>query len=409
MTLRKIISQFILSKILLALHQIRLKLEFRKYKKAIKLSNFTCIYLNYRLRNILNFQDIGLSKKEDDFTFFIISNLLELKLNTEDRAKSNEVKGEISSLQSKASFDDDVIMLIDIFAQLKNVSNVKLEKEKVLSDRVIPNNQHFVDIENLKKTEKELKIFAKKNIDIVKERTAFKINFSYSEVSSIIPVIAPLVIIGSYLFNKTYYSVFDIEVSNYFSTSDYLATSIEHIERSFITGIFSIIGIFLSLYTSSRNITYADSKKVKGKIIEYLFLLLFIFLIGYSYYSHNILFYFYLNLGFFILILKISYLIAYRLFNNSIKALFFLIFSLQIISNSLIQGREKAERLKNNWKKNSYELKFNQAIENSITTPVIIIGQNSKYIFLSDSTFSTITITERSKVELYKKTIANNN
>lgn len=407
--MRKKINQFILNKILLPLYRVALKLEFRKYKKVKKLSNLTYLYLAYRLRNIFNFHDIGWSKNDDNLIFFVISNLLELKHHSEDNDNLKEVEDEISALISKASDDYDVKVLVDIFAQLENVLNDKFKRDEILKQREIPHDSHVVELNDLKKTEKKLKEFSKKNIEVVKERTAFKINFTYSEVSSIIAVTAPLIIISSYLYNKTFYGEFGVDVSRYFSISDYISTSIVHIEKSLRIGIFAIIGMVLSLDMYSRNLAYMISNKDNRKRNGYLFFTLAAFLTAFSYYSGSYMFYLFLELLMFIMVTSLSDYIANRFFDNSIKAVFFFIFSHLIILISLIEGIADARHLKDNWKTNDYELIMKEKVEKSISIPAIFIGQNSKYIFLSDTSFSKISITENSQVELYVKTITKKN
>jgi hypothetical protein len=403
--LRKKIRQFILYKILIPLLRLALKLEFRKYRKAKKLSRLTYLYLHYRLRNIFNFHDIGWSKKEDETIFFVISNLLEIEHSSEDNAFLEEIKDEVYLLQSEASNDYDVIVLIDIFAQLENILNDKLKRDNILEERQIPHDNHIVDINDLNRTEKKLKKFSNKNIDVVKDRTAFKISFTYSEVSSVITVIAPLIIISSYLFNKTFYSEFGVDVSRYFSISDHLSTSIEHIEKSIKSGIYAILGIVWSFDMYSRNFAYAKAQKSNRTRNGYIIFTTILFLTIYNYYIDSYIFYRILSILIYIIIVVVSDYIACRLFDNSTKALFFLIFSLLITSNSLIEGKAGAEYLKNNWDSGVYELRVKNEIESSISKPTVVIGQNSKYIFLSDTSFSKIIITDNSKIELYMQKV----
>ncbi len=83
------------------------------------------------------------------------------------------------------------------------------------------------------------------------ERTALKIDFNLSDIVGAIGVISALFVISGYLYTRILLGAFGIDVSLFFSLTDYLAASIEQIRYAAFSTVFALVGFAAGLRRGS--------------------------------------------------------------------------------------------------------------------------------------------------------------
>jgi hypothetical protein len=90
---------------------------------------------------------------------------------------------------------------------------------------------------------------------ILAERSALKIDVTLSELSTLLGLVSAVFLISGYLYTHYFYSLFKVDISLFFTVSDYLAASIERIKYAAIAagvGLFSLMLHLRSMSMESR-------------------------------------------------------------------------------------------------------------------------------------------------------------
>ena len=88
----------------------------------------------------------------------------------------------------------------------------------------------------------------------------FKIDLSLESLKGAFYLLSLAFLVTGYLINKYYLGYFGIDVSRYFTLTDYLASSIDRIHLAAFSGFFALAGIFLFLHRESE-MNYVDSPR----------------------------------------------------------------------------------------------------------------------------------------------------
>jgi hypothetical protein len=407
---KNIFKSFISKHFTLPIHRLSISLELKKVKKIYLLSRYVSYGIQYRIRGLLDFRVPLHDDDDDEIVFFIWAKLLEINFNDEDEIKYERIKESINNHIDQVRNDEKTLQFIDLYAQLKNRNYKQVDYPLVLENRTLPKEKFVIDFDLLSKEEKRIRSLIKKDVEKVKDNSTFKLDFSFSDLSSIFAVITPIIFIGSYLHTKIYFHLFDIEIAEYFTIGDYLSISIDNVQRGLLSAIFGVFGSFLSVVAVSRNLVLysSDKEKRKNKIMYYLLGINFIGLTVFTWYQNNPLFFILLSVVILIPILEISSSISFKYFKNSIMAMFFLSFTLQFFSNIIISSFEKKNELENNWKTSGVEITLKKELLENYPSKKILIGKNSNYLFLTDTIFRKKWIVLVSELKSVTKTKVDN-
>lgn len=259
--------------------------------------------------------------------------------------------------------------------------------------------EKIIEIENRLKKEKK-----KYNTEIRSLRNARirsmlpKINFSPQLITFIFTVISIMFLLTGYIYNKYLLGYYNIEVSHFFSSGDYLSTCIDKFYISGMSVLWSLFGLIVGGYVGVSNAAQKkifDHKKNKVVIIferlEDLAILLLILMVTVTvianFYMNNIYRY---NIIKTLILILITAIYAWMLLNKIIKEkaiyLSVLLLGASIflvnISCELMNDIEKINRLNiSDLKK--YEFVFDREIEKDHNS-LILLSANSGYFFFYD-------------------------
>ena len=162
----------------------------------------------------------------------------------------------------------------------------------------------------------------------VADREALKVDFSALGVAVLVTIVSALFTISGYLYNHELFSAFGVDVSKFFTLSDYIASSISRLSNSFIAAGLVILGFFHGHYRSSRKSTAQfNYEKGKRKYLDYIIVGALAIITAIAYKLDMILFY---PAGFLTIAALAMFLlpkICRKVFKKSNAAMYALIFS----------------------------------------------------------------------------------
>jgi hypothetical protein len=156
---------------------------------------------------------------------------------------------------------------------LKDKQNELREKAKALNTKTIKiTNNNIRDIEYIIRTRIK---FVESLID--GKKSPKKISITATQLSTGITIVSSIFLVSGYLFMHYFLGQFGVDVSNYFSLTDYLATSIEKLQYVAISAIVGGISIAWG-YLSSPDSFSLVNEYYKSKLRYFVYFLI-IFLI----------------------------------------------------------------------------------------------------------------------------------
>lgn len=406
------IRNFLFKNITIPLLRFSIRIEFRKYRKALKLSDLVYQILNFRIRNLLKLKIRGYDKDKDELVFFAISKVLELKFKEQDQETLKKREKKINKICKKIQNDEFSLQLIDLFAKLKNLAHERYNLELVLNNRLLPNSPLVdnIEIQELKNVSKILKRKAKSESEELIDRSTFKLDFSLSEIGNIFAIITPIIFIGGYYYSKIYYSHFGFNIHNFFSISDYITTSIDKLELALYGGLIAIISTISNIINHSKSsYKLTNSSEIRNNSKMKLFRFLIIILLVSSVFLQ-----FYINgknkfVTLHILLIPVFYFVAdflaFKYFRNSLKPLFILTFIFQFYLNIAISVFSDIDDIENNWVKKTTKVFFNSNIDIQNKEQLLIIGFSNDYIYLHDSINKKSITIKKENIEYYKTNV----
>jgi|GEM_PF-5197974 len=132
-----------------------------------------------------------------------------------------------------------------IKAQNLSMSIEKLNKKSFTELNKKMQNEHRI-------AKKELKIYLNTIIHNAAYDIIPKIEITTTHVNFILSICATIFILTGYLYNRYYLGHYGIEVSSYFTMSDYISSSIDKIYIACIATVFSIVGFLKGMLERSR-------------------------------------------------------------------------------------------------------------------------------------------------------------
>lgn len=122
----------------------------------------------------------------------------------------------------------------------------------------------FLEHRDIEKGISEAKKASKTARFELSDREALKINLDLNSVGSLIGILSTLALVAGFTHSFFYYKYFGIKVSEYFTVSDYISSSIESLYVLFISVMVSMVVMFLGVHRASRKpiaqIEYEQSK-----------------------------------------------------------------------------------------------------------------------------------------------------
>lgn len=373
-----------------------LKLRLWVWKKfVLDKCTFICRFNNFKVRKKLKeiYSQEFKDKDEEFINNLITAVVSELNVYETDTNLSNfknRNSADFNRAVHVASLDDSIKKLISLNLRLRaklysfdeGRSSSFMEKAKALEPNAkLPPYQEIKEI--YKKLRKELREL----VEIEEIEQQPKIDFPMDKLAVIFCIASILFLCTGVLYNEIFLRKFGIQVSNYFTLSDYVASSVDHIYNIIIGLLIALALIIVTRKIEGENI---EETRKQFKFIYYANELLPYFIIAAlvlctirTFYENDpVRHYILLAL---ILAIFVDYSPKYFLkyFNNphivGLVCYFVLIFLGWTIATALY----KAENLKNTAKlvDREYEIIFDGTMDFNPTNMVILTATSNYYFF----------------------------
>ncbi len=264
-----------------------------------------------------------------------------------------------------------------------------IEKAKEIDGTIQPlNSKTYGKLrKNLYKEYRTIKKLYKQNIKLKRNQEKIFnrqiINLSITDVKTVFGVLSVLFFVNGYLYNRVFFGFFGIEVSKFFSISDYISTSIDKIYSIIIPLLISVVVNYFWWSSEYRESRRKMSKKRLAFEDAPFFLIIgttfigAIFSLFFDLPAKHILRGFVLFLLFQYLISKVSYLFKNQFFYHTVFSYIFLFF-IFIIFGALDDGEMIQKYYAENNTKYTIELESSLKID---MQELYFLGANSKYSF----------------------------
>jgi len=126
----------------------------------------------------------------------------------------------------------------------------------------------IIDFNSFFKSYKETKKEVRQLKNEVSDKEAIKFTISLSNIGVFITIVSTFFLITGYLYNYFLLGHFGIEISRYFTLSDYLGSSIDGIRYSALAAAIALVFFFIGMHSSSRKL-YAQIE-IEKKPINYI-------------------------------------------------------------------------------------------------------------------------------------------
>ena len=222
--------------------------------------------------------------------------------------------------------------------------------------------------------------------DMIADRKALKIDISASGIAVLVSVASPFFFISGYLYNYLLLGEFGVNVSKFFTLSDYIASSISRIGYTFSATVWGTIFFFLGDHSASRKSIAQISYELKGRRIHSL-IIIATTLIGtiVGYFQNIQLFYFF---GYFTAISLSMFLLpgmCQKYFKQPIPAQYILIFIFCFFAHlwASLGSTIDEFRYEEPHSINAYDVKLKDSLSLS-TSDFVLIAANSGFFFFLD-------------------------
>lgn len=381
------------------------KIELYLAKITLKIRSKSTLLINYELR--LSQEDllqIGEDDHVDDVIYYVICKTLELKdeqsmyaqkIDPSDKNLINKLESEIKSNERVKNAIADYYMAnayIRKYLKDTNGENLAISKANLYKP-----NQSPWDPKKVSYKKKEIA----KNINAIglslEERSFKKFEMTIGDVTSVITLITTILIAAGYLYSTQLFKLLGIDISNYFTITDYLSYSVMQVRNVLLPTLFNSLFLVFGLRNGSlKSVSQIENEKPYQNRMDKFLLLLLLGVSGMTIWSIYIekINYQSMSISSMIFSLIISSWLAKKFFKNYIPTFIFLAFTTQLLSQTTIKAMENSEQIKNgefkiNIKNPEIQIEGLSKIEAKNS---VIFATTSNYIFVIDKTNKNLSI-----------------
>lgn len=374
-------------KLLLLLDQ-KLKLRTRYVDPNARLEGY---YEDFDLLvNLASLRLLNTEILDDRPPGFLFKDLPEdvKKVYSERKSEYLSHKSEVENLVEKIEKDEEVTKIIVSYNLVKHFSANYLKNRKAaeyyLSKALkLDPEASALSTNDLFVLERSLRKDINRLTNEIADRQAIKISLSIERAGPLISLVSCFFLISGYLYNRFLLGYFGVEVSKYFTLSDYLASSIEGLRYSATGAAIGLAAYFMGAHLASRK-SYAQIE-YERKRREYLpYFLVFTAIAGtiLGYINNSEMFY---EAGFALIIFTIllfAPLLAIKYFKEPLVALFMLAFVASYSAHMFSSIGKAIYRAKNYpfEQIQQYDVKFKKGLPINESHLALIAG-NSNYLF----------------------------
>jgi hypothetical protein len=388
------------------------RVKFIVYKRSLKLQQLLLNKLKYQLRVFdPNSRSEGFDKQFDKlvqiaalkmsrpeiFDFeshkFLFQGFPDTLIQkySEINEEYEKIKNDVDPFIDSTLKNHRIRRTIEMYALVNNFSSAQRKDEKEseyylsLAKKYNPEASP-IDIKRFFELDEETRKQIRTLKEEISDREAIKIALSLKDIGALVSIVSAFFLITGYLYNNFLLGHFEIEVSRYFSLSDYLASSIEGVRYSASATIIGLVFYFAGMHSASRK-SYAQTEiERKRKDYAPYFIIVVTVALTIKYYLEDSEFFYSLAYAsiFFIALFTAPW-ISRRYFKEPMIALTSIVFIFSFSAHMFESVGREIYRLEH---KSIEELKrYTISFKGNVpfnTANVALIAANSSYLFLLD-------------------------
>ncbi len=242
---------------------------------------------------------------------------------------------------------------------------------------------------------------------MISDREAFKLSFSSQNIAALLSLLSALFLVSGYLYNRVFLGHFGVEVAKYFSLSDYMAASIEGIERPLVATFVGCLGAILGAILGARSVrrmSHAQARKARIhlRIQMFLFIAGLCGLVIFAYFRDSALFY--VLAALFIVVLSnwlVNWLVRrYFESKNWILVHFLVVSTLAFLLYTFAFARAAVHRIEHGRANDlkQYAISFKEPIVLN-SENLMLLAANSGYLFLRDTSSGNVYIVPADRIQ----------
>ena len=313
----------------------------------------------------------------------------------------SEIETDVDSIVQEISQEPRVSQVLIAYSLIQHflamrkkneaVAEYHLTRARGMEPGVIPLTDK--DLYSLKRTMRKEMVALR---DIFAARKALKIEFTATEIVALLSVASSFFLISGYLYNRLLFREFGIDVSKFFTLSDYIASSVSQIGATFASAFLSLVAFFWGEHLVSRKSLFQhryDQKKFAFLPSALVGMSLTFVVLGY--FDNVKLFYTGLYLSIILLALFLLPDLCRKYFNKPRPAhyvLLFIVYSFSYLWLSLGYTIDDL-RYEELQKQKKYDVEFKENISLP-SSDFVLLAANSDFFFFLD---------ENRKVHIYSK------
>lgn len=271
--------------IVLPLLKLGCKIELLEFKRALKVDTLLLQKLKYLIREMNPKARLEGHDEDFDKTVYIAAfRLLKPEIFGKDPdfpsrdVPVEEIYDELKALYSKIQTNVDAIVqeisqeprvrqvlihcsLIQHFLEKRKknsaVAEYHLARATKMDSGVIPLTVR--DLYSLKRTVRKEMVALR---EIIADREALKIEIAAKEIVALLSIVSSFFLISGYLYNRLLFEEFGIDVSKFFTLSDYIASSVSQIGYSFAS-------LWMNLGHTIDDLRYKELQKQKKYAVKF--------------------------------------------------------------------------------------------------------------------------------------------
>lgn len=361
------------------------------YKKDLKASKNGVKALLYAI-NIIQIEIKGCDLSDLDYALsrdisqeIIINNNYDiLEKYSQDREYYKEI---IISIKNSSELMSLISLIYRVFQYpYHDISRIEFEKFEKWALIANSTSSRIESRKDLKKAHYKFLCYKNKFYSNKKDLQAIKISLSISDFLKIVTILGTVFLVTGYIENYLFFRSYNLDISSFFNTQDYLTINIESIASILITTVFYVVSAYLG---ANSSVGYSPSEleddflykeKVRKRLLIFFIVLsLLCYFVTYVHLLFIPLFVQLLIYSIFYLLFSIKFIpfIAKRFFIDSLKTRFILLFIFVYVGCFTYQYMFNSISV---IKKENIVWKFNPKREN-----IRIIRLNSHYVFAKDT------------------------
>jgi len=324
---------------------------------------------------------------------YIDTEVPEEVLATHDRLQSDyeKMESDISKIINLVKDDPNIKQILQKYCLVKSFSDKFRDNRKgsihyLNRAAKLNSDSSPMEAKDLWIFDKEAKQLYKRYRRPIGDRAAVKLTLSPNHIGLTLSLLSCVFLTSGYAYESIYLGAFNINVSNYFSLGDYLASSISTIRYAALSTLLGLITLLLRLHGDSRQTPYElEYNDIQDNKMYYILLMSSISMVLFGYIKNKEIMFMFLPLLCILLIVRIPWRFYEKYFKQPLSAQFTLIVLLVYFSYIAISAFMDIDKARNiSPSKLAVAYTFDPSLHTMDKRNLYLLRANSQFFFFLD-------------------------